>query len=159
MAVLKREYLEETAQELRLLQEIWEKVRSALQAALTSKAISKEDENDFLRVKSDGTKYHRILKRKLTDQQTRIKKLDFAYDRMLEILRASISIAHLRSLPESDVKRTLNEWHKINIQMNNIIGAYEFLQSDQINLSRVAKRSGKKSLKDRITGIFKKSKK
>jgi len=159
MAVLKREYLEETAQELRLLQELWEKVRSALEAALTTKAISKEDENDFLRVKSDGTKYHRILKKKLTDQQTRIKKLDFAYDRMLEILRASISIAHLRSLPETDVKRTLNEWHKINVQLNNIIGAYEFLQSDQINLSRVAKRSDKRSLKDRITGIFKKGKK
>jgi hypothetical protein len=142
MAVLKPEYLEETAREIHLLLDLWQKVREALEKALATEPITKEDEQDFLRVKSDGTKYHRILKKKLTDQTTRIKRLDFAYDKMLEILRSSISIAHLRALPESDVKRMRTDWHRIYIQLCDIVGAYDFLRSDQVNLAKVAKRTG-----------------
>lgn len=142
MALLKAEFVKETADEVRMLIELWIKVRTYLNRGASSEPITKEDEQDFLRVKSDGTKYHRILKQKLTDQATRIKRLDFAYDKMIDILRSSISISHVRSLPEADLKRTLTEWHKIYVQLNNVLGAYEFLSSDQINLSKAAKRAG-----------------
>jgi hypothetical protein len=149
MAAIKAEYLDETKNELHILMELWVKVRDALQKALGTDPVTKEDEQEFLRVKSDGTKYQRVLKNKLTDAQTRIKKLDFNYEKMLDILRGSISIAHLRSLPESDVHRTLSDWHKISVQLNHVMGAYDFLSSEHAILARVSrggKRGGKFSL-------------
>jgi hypothetical protein len=142
MAILKVEYVEETAQELRTMLDLWLKVKHYLQKAVSGEPITREDEGDFLRIKSDGTKYHRILKNKMTDQKTRIKKLDFNYDRMIDILRSSISIQHLRSLPEADMKRSMTEWHRIYVQLCNALGAYDFLRSDQVNLAKAAKRSG-----------------
>lgn len=155
MAVLKAEYLQETSREIRTLLELWEKVHEALEKAQGTEPITKEEEQDFLRVKSDGTKYHRILKKKLTDQATRIKRLDFAYDKMLEILRSSISIAHLRALPPSDVKKMRSDWHKINVQLHYVKGAYEFLASDQVNLSRVAKRTRAATRGERLRALLK----
>ncbi len=155
MALLKQEYVEKTSRELETLLELWLKVREFLGIAMRNDPISKEQEADFLKVKSDGTKYHRILKKKLTDAETRIKRLDFPYDQMIEILRGSISIVHLRALPEADLKKIRTEWHRIQVGLCSVVGAYEFLGSDQINLRRAAKRAGGGGLFGKIAGVFK----
>lgn len=155
MAVLKPEYVEETTRELHTLLELWLKMREFLKIAMRHEPISKEHESDFLKVKSEGTKFHRILKKRLTDAETRIKKLDFAYDKMIEILRGSISIAHLRALPEADLKKIRSEWHGVYVGLCNVAGAYEFLGSDQINLRRAAKRAGGRGVAGKIVGMFK----
>lgn len=156
MAGLKPEYIEETSKEISILLELWMKVRDFLKIANSGDPITKEDESTFLKVKSDGTKYHRILKKKLTDQTTRIKNLDFDYDRMIEILRGSISILHLRGLPEADMKKTSTEWHRVYIGLCHVAGAYDFLQSDQIKISRGTKRPDKKKGPlGKVLGIFK----
>jgi hypothetical protein len=160
MALLKTEYLQETVKELHLMVDLWQKVRDFLKIARSNEPITKEHEAEFLRVKSEGSKYHRILKRKLTDKETRIKKLDFPYDNMIEILRGSISIAHLRGLPEADQKKLQSDWHKTFIGLCTVAGAYEFLSSDQINLARAAKRTKERTgLLGKVTGVFRRGKK
>lgn len=147
-SALSEPYLEETQKELQILYDLWVKLRQAMDRATSGEVISREEENEFLRIKSDGTKYHRILKGKLSDQKTKIKKLEFNYDRMVEMFRGTISVAHIRNLPEADQTKMRSDWHRIAIQLQFILGAYEFLQSGEVVIKKRQHRRARGSKKD-----------
>jgi hypothetical protein len=142
-SALSEAYLEETQRELEIIYDLWMKLRQAIERAVSGEVISREEENEFLKIKSDGTKYHRILKGKLSDQKTKIKKLEFNYDRMVEIFRGTISIAHIRNLPDADQTKMRSDWHRIAIQLLFILGSYEFLQSGEVIIKKRQHRKSK----------------
>ena len=76
------------------------------------------------------------------------------------LLRGSISITPLRGLPEADQKKLQADWHETYIGLSAVVGAYDFLGSDQINLSRSARRkSDRGGLLGRVTGLFRRGSK
>lgn len=152
-SALSEAYLEETQRELQILHDLWTKLRQAMDKAGSGEVISREEENEFLKIKSEGTKYHRILKGKLTDQKTRIKKLEFNYDRMVEMFRSSISISHIRNLPEADQTKMRADWHRISIQLQFILGAYDFLRSGEVVIKKRQPRKPKAGKGEKGSGF------
>jgi len=88
--------------------------------AFTAEAITPGDEQEFLEIKSEVSKNARIL-------NERLKDIPFGGDRIGAILRQSISVDQLRSLPVPDRRGLYKEWHAVFVYLNQARGALEFI--------------------------------
>ena len=84
--------------------------------------VSHEEEDDFLEVKSNIARYQRVIQKKIQDA------LHYGADMMQEILRQSISISHLRTLPISDRQKLYRSWHTVWIYLTRTLGAFKFFE-------------------------------
>ncbi|MCX7765126.1 MAG: hypothetical protein N2246_00245 [Candidatus Sumerlaeia bacterium] len=111
---------EETLNDLKRLYELWIQFRKYYLKSFTTDPISREEEQAFLEIKSEIAKYQRVLGEEVTEN------LYFASDKIIELLRKSISVSHLRSLPYVDKQLYYKLWHYVFIHLGRTVGAYQF---------------------------------
>ncbi|PKO18678.1 hypothetical protein CVU37_04640 [candidate division BRC1 bacterium HGW-BRC1-1] len=131
------------------LMELWMLTRQYFQKANTEDPITREDEQQFLEMKSDITKYQRTVTPKMPEG------VSYGAERMTDLLRQSISISHLRGLPKPDRVALIITWHSVFIQLTRAVGSLKFISEGWIpraqqktggsNISDLKKAAGKKT--------------
>ena len=134
MVTKKIALLVDTREDLKHLYDLWLKFRKYYLKAFITEPISREEEHDFLEIKSEIAKYHRVLSEEVHEN------LYFAGDKIIELLRKSISVAHLRALPLVDKNLHYKMWHYIFIHLGRTLGAYQFFTEGYLPPKRTSKR-------------------
>lgn len=129
---------------------LWLRTRQFFAKANTEEPITREDEQQFLEMKSEITKYQRTVTPKMP------AKVGFGGERMTELLRQSISISHLRGLPKSDRTALLSTWHLVFILLTRAVGALKFI-AEGYTPSQAAKGAGGSNISDLKKAAGKKS--
>ncbi len=117
------------------LLQLWVSFRTYFQRSFTSEPISRQEEQDFLELKSTLAKSHRALAQRSNEL------FYYGGDKILEILRQSISVGHLRALPIGDKRTLYTNWHSVFVYLSRTVGAYRFLAEGFVPLLR-EKRGG-----------------
>ncbi len=143
MKVAKIAHPGETLTDLKELYDLWLKFRKYYLKSFTTEPISREDEQRFLEIKSSIAKYHRVLSDEIHES------LYFAGDKIIELLRKSISVGHLRSLPLVDKQLYYKTWHYIFLHIGRTVGAYQFITEGFVP----PKKAGKKDEGVTISGL------
>jgi hypothetical protein len=121
---MKQAEAENYLQEAKQLHEFWTTFRSYIDKAfLTEEAITREEETRFLDSKSTTTRLVRSLGSGLPPE------LRFGGDKLVELLKSSISIQHFRSVPESERDQFIAQWHSIWLQIVRTIGGLEYISA------------------------------
>lgn len=140
--------IEETLNDLKQLYELWLKFRKYYLKAFTTEPITREEEQEFLEIKSEIARYQRVLSEEVH------RSLYFAGDKAIELLRKSISVGHLRTLPQVDKQLYYKLWHYIFIYISRTLGAYQFFaegfippkqttpQEEAVTISKVKSMAG-----------------
>ena len=118
------------------LLQLWLKIKSFYAKAASEDPISREDETEFLETKSDVSKLQRTLGSKLP------AGIGFAADKLQELLRQSISLGHLRSLPKNDRQGLLAVWHQVFVYLSQAVGALQFICEGYTPPERAQKKGG-----------------
>jgi hypothetical protein len=122
MAAPKPPTPEETAlAEAENLLGLWLRTRQFFAKANTEDPITREEEQQFLEMKSEVTKVQRTVAPKIPADA------GFGSEKMIELLRQSISIGHLRGLPRADRMGIMAQWHSVFIYMCRAVGALKFI--------------------------------
>jgi len=90
---------DDNAAETRKMLDYWIKLKSFVILAFGQQPLSEDGEQQFLALTSALTKQHRTL------QQFMPRDIDTSGQAMVEMLKSSVSLEHLRSLPEPDKKK------------------------------------------------------
>lgn len=112
---------EKALQEGQQLLTLWLQAKNALAKAFTDAPISPEEERQFLEVKSSVSQFTRLVSQKLPPD------VKIGGERMQDLLRQAISIAHLRGLPQSDKQTLIANWHASFIQLARAVGCLQFI--------------------------------
>ena len=156
---MKKETIKSVLEDLGSLMEIWSKFRKYFLRSFAQDPIAHEEEEDFLEVKSNIARYQRVIRQKIQDE------LYYGADQMQELLRQSISISHLRTLPVNDRQELYKKWHATWVALTRTLGAFKFF--DEVGYVHVPKkgeaalsvadlkRGGKKLKTDENTPFFK----
>ncbi len=115
------------------LLQLWVSFRKYFQRSFTSEPISRQEEQDFLELKSTLAKSYRALAQRSNEL------FYYGGDKILEILRQSISVGHLRALPIGDKRMLYTSWHTVFVYLSRTVGAYRFLAEGFVPLLREKK--------------------
>ena len=117
--IIKKKEAENILEDLTSLHTLWLRMKQFLLLSFTNNSISSDIEYKFLEVKSNTTKYLRVIAEKIDPHQ-------FKYEptQMSNLLRQAISISHLRGLPLADRKNLLILWHEVLIHLSQVLGAF-----------------------------------
>ena len=122
---MKKEEIKDLINGLTSLLGLWTKFRKYFLRSFTQDPIAREEEEDFLEVKSNIARYQRVINTKLEDS------LYYGADKIKALLRQSISIDHLRALPLMDKQALYRDWHSTWIYLTRTLGAFKLPTSDQ----------------------------
>lgn len=111
----------------------WVAFRKFFQRSFTSEPVSRQEEQDFLELKSTIAKSHRAL------AQRSDELFYYGGDKILEILRQSISVGHLRALPMADKRTLYSSWHSVFVYLSRTVGVYRFLAEGYVPSERERK--------------------
>lgn len=128
--------LEVALAEAQNLVNLWLKTRTFFAKANTEDPITREEEQAFLESKSEISRFQRILAPKLPPDAS------FGGERMIDLLRASISIGHLRGLPKPDRLVLMANWHAVFVYLSRTIGALQFMVEGYVPPPRAHKAAG-----------------
>lgn len=143
MTVLfKQKEAEDILEDLTEIYNLWIKMKKFLLRSLSDSPLSGDTEQKFLNVKSQTSKYLRILAEKIDPHQ-------FQYDpeKIQNILRQAISVTHLRGLPVSDRKNLLVLWHEVHVHLAQVLGAFKLISHGYQPKKKVKKDSSIAALK------------
>ena len=115
------------------LLQLWVSFRKYFQRSFTSEPISRQEEQDFLELKSTLAKSYRALAQRSNEL------FNYGGEKILEILRQSISVGHLRALPIGDKRTLYTNWHTVFVYLSRTVGAYRFLAEGFVPLLREKK--------------------
>jgi hypothetical protein len=100
---------------------LWLHTRQYFAKASSEEPITREDEQQFLEMKSQVTKAQRTVAPRIPADA------GFGADKMIDLLRQSISISHLRGLPRPDRTAIMAQWHSVFIYLCRSVGALKFI--------------------------------
>jgi hypothetical protein len=122
----------------------WLHIRDFLLLAFQNDAITREQEQAFLELKSETARTQRGVSGKIPED------LQFGADKITDFLRQAISVAHLRSLPLADKRGLVSGWHVASVMLHRAVGALEFMI--EVNESAIAlskkKRKAPRGIRD-----------
>lgn len=127
--------LEVTLSEAQVLVNLWLKTRAFFAKSNTEDPIGREEEQAFLESKSEISRCQRALSAKIPPDAV------FPGDKMVDLLRQSISIGHLRALPKADRQTLMANWHAVFVQLCRSVGALQFMVEGYIPPERAKKTS------------------
>lgn len=131
----------------------WLKIRDFLFLAFQNTEIAREQEQSFLELKSETARSQRVVSGKIPED------LQFGSDKITDLLRQAISIAHLRGLPLSDKRGLVNSWHLASVMLHRAVGALEYIAETQKELaSQKGRLRGIKAIKSEAAARGKRSK-
>ena len=110
--------LEKSVEYTRIFMDLWVKFYDLLISARKREQITPKDEADFLAVKSELARRHKVLQ--LTLGQ------DYGLDvNTMNIVSQAISLDSAQSSSEVAMKKLENEWHRAYITINETLGSLE----------------------------------
>lgn len=145
--------VEEALQLSQQMLQMWIQLKRFFIKANATEPLTKDDERQFLEIKSETAKFQRGLSEKLKD--------NFAYgaEQIQNLLRQTISVSHMRNLPVNDRRSLFKEWHIIYIQLTRLVGGLEFAQQTGHVPSKTKRGGGEATisgLKSGARGVTKK---
>jgi len=143
---IKKKEIEDIFENLQHLLEYWVKFKKYLFKSFTQEPISANDETDFLEIKSVIAKYMRTLSEKIKEGYY------FGSDKIQNLTRQCISISHLRTLPLTDRKGLLVDWHTVYVIITRVAGAFQFMKEGYIPKERARVASSVASVKAGASG-------
>lgn len=110
--------LEKNIDGTRIFMDLWVKFYDLLIAARKREQITPKDEADFLAVKSELARRHKVLQQGLGS--------DYGLDaNTMNIVSQAISLDSAQSSSEVAMKKLENEWHRAYIAINETLGSLE----------------------------------
>jgi len=110
--------LEKNIELSRIFMDLWVKFYDLLVSARKQEQTDPKDEADFLAVKSELARRHKVLQRTLGE--------DYGLDaNTMNIVSQAISLDSVRSSSEVAMKKLENEWHRAYISINETLGGLE----------------------------------
>jgi len=110
--------LEKNIEGTRIFMDLWVKFYDQLVSARKREQISAKDEADFLAVKSEIARRHKVLQQGLGQ--------DYGLDaNTMNIVSQAISLDGVQSSSDVAMKKLENEWHRAYISINETLGALE----------------------------------
>ncbi len=119
--------LDKEAEEAKRMWDLWMKYKNLILFAFSDKPITQQHEKMFLEVTGELQKQQRILLKFVP------RDIDFGAESITKLMKSSVSIAHLRDLPESDKKNLYTNWHNIYIHMTRMVGAMRFIAEGYVH--------------------------
>ncbi len=107
--------------ESKKLLELWMRTKLAFLKAFGGGEISKEQENDYLQLKSEISRMYRAMGERLP------KGLHFDGDKMMEMLKNAMTMEHLKRQPPSERRTFYGTWHRVYIKLTRTLGALEVM--------------------------------
>lgn len=132
---MKPNEVEESLQLSRQMLQMWMQLKRFFIKANSNEPLTKDDERQFLEIKSETAKLQRTLSEKLKDQ------IKYGAEQIQNLLRQTISVAHMRNLPVTDRRNLFKDWHIVYIQLTRLVGGLEFAQQSG-HIPRGAKKGG-----------------
>ncbi|MCX7046789.1 MAG: hypothetical protein NTX50_15045 [Candidatus Sumerlaeota bacterium] len=123
---------DDAAIEARKMLDLWIQYKAFLVNAFNVRyAFTEADEQKFLEIAAE-------LQKKLRSMLTIVPKdINFGHDKMVKVLKAAISMSHVRELPEPDKMKIFNEWHSIYILLILTAGAMKFIAEGYVHHVRM----------------------
>lgn len=113
--------VEELHHSLKNLLEIWMHIKLAIQKSFGKGPITKEQEQAFLKLKSDLSRLYRIVNDRIP------KDLQFDGDEMIDMMKNATTMEHIHALPLTEKRNVFSQWHKIYILLSRSYGAFEVI--------------------------------
>jgi len=120
--LIKPKDAQEIFDDLKKLHGLWLQVKKFLGLAFTTDAISSDMEYKFLEVKSQTSKFLRVLADKIDSHQFKYEP-----EKVTALLRQAISVNHIRGLPVADRQNMLILWHEVFIHITQVLGAFHLI--------------------------------
>ncbi len=142
MTIIKYKDAANTLQDIKSLHALWMRMRIFLDMSFTDEPLSADTEQNFLQVKSQLSKYLRVMAEK-------VDKTQFRYDpeKITNLLRQAISVTHLRGLPIPDRKTLFVTWHEVYVHLTQVMGAFSLICEGYQPKKKVKKDSSIAALK------------
>jgi len=122
--------LEKNIEDTRIFMDLWVKFYDLLVSARKREQTDAKDEADFLAVKSELARRHKVLQRTLGE--------DYGLDaNTMNIVSQAISLDSVRSSSEVAMKKLENEWHRAYIAINETLGVIENKREDLAKVTLV----------------------
>jgi predicted RND superfamily exporter protein len=110
--------LEKNVEGTRVFMDLWVKFYDLLVSARKREQITPKDEADFLAVKSELARRHKVLQYGLGQ--------DYGLDaNTMNIISQAISLDAVQASSDVAMKKLENEWHRAYISINETLGALE----------------------------------
>jgi len=110
--------LEKNIEGSRIFMDLWVKFYDLMVSARKREQITPKDEADFLAVKSELARRHKVLQQGLGQ--------DYGLDaNTMNIVSQAISLDGVQSSSDVAMKKLENEWHRAYISINETLGALE----------------------------------
>lgn len=134
MAPNKTDIANETAlKESQQLLNLWLQTKGFLAKAFTDTPVGAEEEKAFLETKSSVSQHTRLVSQKLPAE------VKIGGEKMQELLRQAISIAHLRGLPKADKMTLIANWHAAFINLARAVGCLQFINEGYAPTAKLTK--------------------
>jgi len=148
-----REEREELLKEARELLKHWMRFRDYLLMGFQDTPITPEQEQAFLELKSRTARSQRVVAQKMPEN------LKFGEDKITDLLRQAISIAHIRGLPVADKRGLIGAWHVASVMLHRAVGALEYINETREEMREKKHRiGGVRAIKSEAAAVKKKSK-
>lgn len=106
-------------EELRLFLEMWKSFHDVLDAALLKDDVSREEETQFLDVKTQIAKQQAVLSGKGVFGQGKLG------EQIIGIVSQIVSLRDAKEISPTQIKRIKGEWHNVYLTLNSLLGHYE----------------------------------
>lgn len=112
--------LEDRLKDIRSFLELWLQFHRAYKRAYRGEEVTREDETEFLKIKSSLARRHAIL----------MASLDKDYiggDTIRPILTQTVTLRHMSKIRPEHYERIERAWHNTYIHLNESVGHLRFL--------------------------------
>jgi hypothetical protein len=106
---------------LKTLLEIWMRIKLAIQRAFTGEAPTADQEQAFLKLKSELSRLYRTVGEKLPPD------LKFEGEAMIEMMKNATSMKNLQAVPVAEKRNMFSKWHRFYVLMTRSFGAMEVM--------------------------------
>jgi predicted RND superfamily exporter protein len=112
----------------RIFMDLWVKFYDQMVSARKREMVDSKEEADFLAVKSDLARRHKVLQQGLGQ--------DYGLDtNTMNIVSQAISLDSVKSSSDVAMKKLENEWHRAYISINETLGALENKREEMANVT------------------------
>lgn len=103
----------------------WLEFRKFLRLAISDQPISREHDQAFLEIKSAVSRNYSQLRNRLPRQ------LAGSPERMQDLMKAALSVTHVRNMPSPDRRGLYAHWHAFYVELCRIAGALKYMADEK----------------------------
>ncbi|MCL5271148.1 MAG: hypothetical protein M1457_11525 [bacterium] len=115
--------VDDLTESMKKLLELWMRIKLVLLKAFGAEPVTREHENAFMQLKSDVSRIYRATSNRLSSG------LQFEGDKLVEMLKNAMTMAHLQKLSPNEKQSIYVVWHLLYIRMTRTLGALETMKA------------------------------